>query len=122
MTTTFTYDGEPVIGYGDGIVKADNSKGQGDEELIEQPRRIDNNDWIVIGRFRFNVHPFRADLGGYPVRWIEEAAATPDVPECEYHRAVRPATAARELQEHNWKVANNAYAPDFVMTDPEANK
>lgn len=23
---------------------------------------------------------------------------------------------------HEWRVANNAYAPDSVMTDPEANR
>lgn len=78
MTHENTYDSTPVIGYGDGLVK-----GQG------APSRIDNNDWIVIGMFRFNVHPYRSDLGGYPVRWIEEADGD--------HRAVTPRQATQVL-------------------------
>lgn len=64
---TFVYSSDPVVGYSEGIIKASDPKIEG----MERPTRIDNNDWIIIGQFRFNVHPFRLDLGGYPVRWIE---------------------------------------------------
>ncbi len=66
------YDATPVIGYGEGTVKS----GRADSAV----RRENNNDWITIGRFIFNVHPYRPDFGGYPVRWIEtydvEASST----------------------------------------------
>jgi hypothetical protein len=77
MTHSTQYISTPVIGYGDGLVTGQVT-----------PSRIENNDWIVIGNFRFNVHPYRDDLGGFPVRWIETA---------DDHRAVQPATADREL-------------------------
>ena len=60
MTDT-TYDPTPATGYGDGVVKG----------LVTPVVRQDNNDWIYLGELRFNVHPYRSDLGGYPVRWIE---------------------------------------------------
>ena len=60
------YDSTPVIGYRDGLIKVTSN---------ELPARItvgtNSNDWFYIGLRRYNVHPFRSDLGGYPVRWIE---------------------------------------------------
>ena len=79
MTHLNAYDNKAVIGYGDGLVTGPGT-----------PSRIDNNDWIVIGMFRFNVHPYRDDLGGYPVRWIEEADGD--------HRAVTPRQANQVLK------------------------
>ena len=78
MTHSTQYISTPVTGYGDGLITGNAT-----------PERIANNDWIVVGDFRFNVHPFRSDLGGYPVRWIE----TND----DDHRSVQPATADRAL-------------------------
>ena len=77
MTHENTYDSTPVIGYGDGLVTGPGT-----------PVRIDNNDWILIGDFKFNVHPHRSDLGGYPVRWIETTDGS----------AVRPITASEALK------------------------
>ena len=78
MTHSTQYISTPVTGYGDGLITG-----------ATTVQRIDNNDWIVVGDFRFNEHPFRSDLGGHPVRWIE----TND----DDHRAVQPATADRAL-------------------------
>jgi hypothetical protein len=76
-----TYNPTPVPGYGDGLVKS-----------TEAPFRYDNNDWIQIGEHYFNVHPYRSDFDGYPVRWIEIYIAGQ-----EWRSAVRPADADRVL-------------------------
>lgn len=59
-----TYDDKPVVGYSYGLIRSNKS-----------PERItangNSNDWFILGNKRYNVHPHRADLGGYPVRWIE---------------------------------------------------
>ncbi|MCK5496371.1 MAG: hypothetical protein KAI41_07675 [Hyphomicrobiaceae bacterium] len=82
MTHETQYNPAPVIGYGDGLITGNAS-----------PVRLENNDWIFLGDFRFNVHPFRSDLGGWPVRWIE----TRD----EFNSAVRPITASNSLNGEN---------------------
>ena len=64
MTTR--YDSTPVIGYSEGLVIAPGR---------ETPTRIvvagNPNLWFYIDLRRYNVHPYREDLGGYPVRWSE---------------------------------------------------
>ncbi len=57
---TVKYDPTPIVGYGEGLVTGD-----------AVPVREDNNDWIYIGEYVFNVHPYRSDLKGWPVRWID---------------------------------------------------
>ncbi len=61
MTTQ--YDSTPVIGYGDGLITSDRA-----------PVQIRNNLKFFIDGRVYDVHPFRKDLGGYPVRWHESEA------------------------------------------------
>ncbi len=68
-----THDDTPILGYRDGIIFITSN---------ERPRRVmtdrgdlpkgnkqNANDWFTIGEMNFNVHPYRSDLKGYPVRW-----------------------------------------------------
>lgn len=60
--STATYKKSPVTGYPNGLVIAEN----------ESPIFSDNNHWFYIGGLKINVHPYRRDLGGYPVRWTQK--------------------------------------------------
>jgi len=76
---TIRYRPEPVIGYSEGLIVT---------TCNEQPAQIRTpnpdgkssplhdvvDDWFYIGQRRYNVHPFRADLGGWPVRWHEQVS------------------------------------------------
>jgi hypothetical protein len=65
------YDSTPVVGYGEGLVISDR-KEEADFPAID----ADGNNWMVIvDAVEFNVHPYREDLGGYPVRWILQYGA-----------------------------------------------
>ncbi len=68
MTTT--YHKEPVVGYGDGLIKSDESP-EHTVEKFNDDRNDNHNNWFTIGDTRYNVHPYRSDFGGYPVRWTE---------------------------------------------------
>lgn len=59
MTNT-RYNPSPVIGYPCGLIISDS-----------KPIRFSSNNWFRFGGKQYNVHPYRDDLGGYPVRWIE---------------------------------------------------
>ncbi len=68
MTTR--YDSKAVTGYSEGLIISDSKP---EKEVTRYPdNRPDNvNHWFTIGALRYNVHPHRADFGGYPVRWFE---------------------------------------------------
>jgi hypothetical protein len=68
------YDKTPVVGYGEGLVISDVAPivcvtqfNDGRPENVSHWFRIEG---ATRARY-FNVHPYRSDLGGYPVRWIE---------------------------------------------------
>ena len=63
---TLLYSPVPVIGYSEGLIIA------GNETPTRTYSERTSEDWFVINDYHFNVHPFRYDLGGYPVRWIEQ--------------------------------------------------
>ena len=65
-----TYNNTPVKGYRDGLIISDTRP----DRVIthyDDNRGDVSNDWFTIDDRRYNVHPYRADLGGYPVRWSE---------------------------------------------------
>ena len=76
MTTENTqrHDPSPVTGYSHGLIISPSSPVR--EVTKTADGRDNRNDWFYINDQRFNVHPFRSDLGGYPVRWIETLALT----------------------------------------------
>ena len=64
------YNPAPVPGYSEGLVV---SKDRPDRIIThyDDNRGDVSNDWFTFLGKRYNVHPYRSDLGGYPVRWIE---------------------------------------------------
>jgi len=68
------HDPAAVEGYPQGIIRSNDmppfrhftDRGDEPEGNLNNP-----NDWFEIGELFYNVHPYRADLGGYPVRWID---------------------------------------------------
>ena len=65
-----TYSPTPVIGYSEGLIISD-AKPTRIVTHDDDNRGDVSNDWFTIDNVRYNVHPFRNDLGGYPVRWRE---------------------------------------------------
>jgi len=62
------YNPEPVEGYDRGLIVTDTNP----ERIVEEGGNGPvSNDWFYLGTVRYNVHPYRRDLGGYPVRWFE---------------------------------------------------
>ena len=76
---TVTFDSTPVVGYREGIVIVTGNEVP--ERICTEHggfapgNRLNINDWFTIGESRYNVHPYRSDLGGYPVRWVEQIRA-----------------------------------------------
>lgn len=70
------YDPTPVIGYSEGLIISDDPPVREFTDRGDLPKgnKANPNDWFYIETRRFNVHPFRSDLGGYPIRWIETVA------------------------------------------------
>lgn len=58
------YAKESVIGYPDGMIKT-----RGGEKPITSKKL---NLYFIIGELAYDVHPYRSDLGGWPVRWSEK--------------------------------------------------
>ena len=67
------YDSMPVTGYSEGIVISDVAPISCTEHFNDN-RASNTNLYFKIGNQYFNVHPYRSDLGGYPVRWIDGSA------------------------------------------------
>lgn len=70
-----THDATPVTGYRDGIIISDTTPRR--EATKGGDGRENLNDWFYIDGQRFNVHPYRSDFGGWPIRWTEAAPNTP---------------------------------------------
>lgn len=72
-TMKTTYDPTPVEGYYYGIVKSNEAPTRVWTDRGDMPKgnKALCNDWFSIGDTKYNVHPFRFDLAGYPVRWKE---------------------------------------------------
>ncbi len=68
MTTR--YDNKPVVGYSEGLIISD-SKPEKEVTRYSDNRPDNVNHWFTIGATRYNVHNYRSDLRGYPVRWFE---------------------------------------------------
>lgn len=76
-TTNPRYDSTPVVGYGEGLVISPDERPvteYTDRGDMPPGNNANANSWFYIGERKYNVHPFRADLGGYPVRWSEAVA------------------------------------------------
>lgn len=58
------YDNTPVIGYGEGLIKVT----RGERPILTAT----GNRKFHLDGYEYDVHPYRSDLGGYPVRWREE--------------------------------------------------
>ncbi len=69
-----SYDPTPVEGYQLGIVASNERPKRVMTDRGDHPpgNRMLANDWFTIGTKRYNVHPYRSDFDGYPVRMIEE--------------------------------------------------
>jgi len=67
------YVSEAVEGYYLGIVRTKMKPFRHYTDLGSKPKgnRGLANDWFEIGGKFYNVHPYRVDFLGYPVRWIE---------------------------------------------------
>lgn len=67
------YNATPIIGYGEGLITSDEPPKREWSDRGDMPKGNNalSNDWFTIESTRYNVHPYRKDLGGYPVRWIE---------------------------------------------------
>ncbi len=66
----------PVVGYSDGIIKPEPGQQPQRCYSYHADERVNPNDWFCLdagagGITYFNVHPYRSDLGGYPVRWTQ---------------------------------------------------
>lgn len=71
------YDKTPVPGYRAGRILTDEKPVQvrtPNPDGKASPLYDVVNDWFEIDGQYFNVHPYRSDLEGYPVRWIEQSA------------------------------------------------
>jgi hypothetical protein len=68
------HDPVAVPGYSNGIIRSTSSPVREFTDRGDLPpgNKELANDWFTIGDKRYNVHPFRADFGGYPIRWIEQ--------------------------------------------------
>ena len=81
------YNATPIEGYGQGLIECDRDS---------EPTRWTNvlphatvpNDYFLIDGLYYNVHPYRADLKGCPVRWIQnhEPDGTPNMPHIDGYR------------------------------------
>lgn len=73
MTTGPIHLPDPIAGYHAGIIQSDKSPVTEYTDRGDQPagNMQNGNDWFYINNSRYNVHPYRFDLNGYPVRWIE---------------------------------------------------
>jgi len=72
-----TYDKTAVPGYRAGRIITDDKPVQirtPNPDGKPSPLYDIVNDWFEVDGRYFNVHPYREDLGGYPVRWIEGSA------------------------------------------------
>ena len=59
----------PVTGYSEGVVVSEVAP-IACTETFDDDRHPNTNHYFRIGDEFFNVHPYRSDLGGYPVRWV----------------------------------------------------
>ena len=66
------YNSTPVTGYQDGIIVSDTAPRKIATSLPDGARNI--NLWFTIETTHYNVHPYREDLRGYPVRWFQSYA------------------------------------------------
>lgn len=69
MTTT--YNPRPVEGYREGVIVSDVApeRVMTDHGAYPPGNKLLGNDWFTIDGTHYNVHPYRTDFGGYPVRW-----------------------------------------------------
>lgn len=66
-----TYYPAPITGYRDGLVRSDVKPTLCVETFDDDRPPNPNLYFLIAGRF-YNVHPYRADLGAYPVRWSQD--------------------------------------------------
>jgi len=69
-----TYNSSPIVGYPEGRVISDVAPVACTEHFNDN-RPSNTNHYFRIegstGARYFNVHPYRTDIGGYPIRWID---------------------------------------------------
>lgn len=62
-----------IEGYSEGMIKANFNPTVERTDRGDLPKGNNQNinHWFTIGDTRYNVHGYRPDLHGYPVRWRE---------------------------------------------------
>lgn len=70
---SIVYDANSIVGYGDGLIKSDELPAGEFTDRGDLPKgnRKNYNLWFYLDNKRYNVHPYRRDLCGWPVRWVE---------------------------------------------------
>ena len=67
------YDNTPVVGYPEGVIITSSDvrprRVMTDRGDMPKGNKQNANDWFTIGDTHYNVHPYRRQFGGYPVRW-----------------------------------------------------